>query len=135
MTSKIIRFHFLFNRQFTMPSIDSRNRCHVDQKLLNCNSVKQSNNKKKLTQFCLFFFPHFSLIFYYSIIFCLGNIEPNINDIIQNLPQFVMTPALRDMTYRCRITRDKKGVDRGIYPTYYLHLEQDQKNRVTIYLF
>ncbi|VDD91915.1 unnamed protein product [Enterobius vermicularis] len=41
-----------------------------------------------------------------------------------------MTPALRDMTYRCRITRDKKGVDRGIYPTYYLHLEQDQKNRI-----
>uniref|UniRef100_A0A0N5AFB9 Tub domain-containing protein n=1 Tax=Syphacia muris TaxID=451379 RepID=A0A0N5AFB9_9BILA len=59
-----------------------------------------------------------------------GTIEPNVNDIIQNLPQFVMTPAMRDVIYRCRITRDKKGVDRGIYPTYYLHLEQEQSNRI-----
>lgn len=29
------------------------------------------------------------------------------------------------MTIRCRITRDKRGVDRGIFPSYYLHLEKE----------
>ncbi|KAF7232536.1 hypothetical protein EG68_06086 [Paragonimus skrjabini miyazakii] len=31
------------------------------------------------------------------------------------------------MTIRCRITRDKHGMDRGIYPTYYLHMEREDR--------
>lgn len=31
---------------------------------------------------------------------------------------------------KCRITRDKRGVDRGIYPTYYLHLEKEDDKKV-----
>ena len=31
---------------------------------------------------------------------------------------------------KCRITRDKKGLDRGIYPTYYLHLEREDHKKV-----
>ncbi|KAH8864168.1 Tubby protein like [Schistosoma japonicum] len=31
----------------------------------------------------------------------------------------------KGMTVRCRITRDKRGVDRGIFPSYYLHLEKE----------
>lgn len=56
--------------------------------------------------------------------------NPDMNEIMTNLEIFVTTPARRNVTYKCRITRDKKGVDRGIYPTYYLHLEKDEEKRV-----
>ncbi|KAK4475919.1 hypothetical protein MN116_001162 [Schistosoma mekongi] len=42
-----------------------------------------------------------------------------------NLEEFVMKPAPQGMTVRCRITRDKRGVDHGIFPSYYLHLEKE----------
>ncbi|CAI2734213.1 unnamed protein product [Schistosoma spindalis] len=42
-----------------------------------------------------------------------------------NLEEFIMKPAPQGVTIRCRITRDKRGVDRGIFPSYYLHLEKD----------
>ena len=32
---------------------------------------------------------------------------------------------------KCRITRDKKGIDRGVYPTYYLHLEREDGKKVS----
>jgi hypothetical protein len=35
---------------------------------------------------------------------------------------------------KCRITRDKKGIDRGVYPTYYLHLEREDGKKVSIIL-
>ena len=31
---------------------------------------------------------------------------------------------------KCRITRDKKGMDRGMYPTYFLHMEKDDGKKV-----
>uniref|UniRef100_A0A8C4QEH3 TUB bipartite transcription factor n=1 Tax=Eptatretus burgeri TaxID=7764 RepID=A0A8C4QEH3_EPTBU len=40
---------------------------------------------------------------------------------------FVLKPADQTSTVKCRITRDKKGVDRGMFPTYFLHLEKDGK--------
>ncbi|ESO93319.1 hypothetical protein LOTGIDRAFT_206517 [Lottia gigantea] len=43
----------------------------------------------------------------------------------ENLEEFVLKPAPQGVTMKCRITRDKKGVDRGIFPTYFLHLERD----------
>lgn len=46
-------------------------------------------------------------------------------DATENLDEFVMKPAPQGVTIKCRITRDKKGVDRGIYPTYFLHMERD----------
>ncbi|CAH8660709.1 unnamed protein product [Schistosoma rodhaini] len=42
-----------------------------------------------------------------------------------NLEEFIMKPAPQGVTIRCRITRDKRGVDRGIFPSYYLHLEKE----------
>ncbi|VDN52723.1 unnamed protein product [Dracunculus medinensis] len=59
-----------------------------------------------------------------------GTEHPDVNEIITNLEQFVKMPARRNITFKCRITRDKKGVDKGIYPTYYLHLEKDEDKRV-----
>ncbi|XP_075183363.1 tubby protein homolog [Anomaloglossus baeobatrachus] len=49
---------------------------------------------------------------------------------IDDLKGFALRPAPRNMTFQCRITRDKKGVDRGLYPTYYLHLERDEGKRL-----
>lgn len=46
-------------------------------------------------------------------------------DVTENLDDFVLKPAPQGVTIKCRITRDKKGVDRGIYPTYYLHMERE----------
>ena len=43
---------------------------------------------------------------------------------------FVYSPALRGVTVKCRITRDKKGMDRGLFPTYYMHLEKDENRKV-----
>ncbi|XP_028845686.1 tubby protein homolog isoform X2 [Denticeps clupeoides] len=49
---------------------------------------------------------------------------------LEDLEQFAVRPAPRDMTIQCRITRDRRGVERGIYPTYYLHLEKEDGKRV-----
>ena len=40
-------------------------------------------------------------------------------------------PAPQGVTIKCRISRDKKGVDRGMYPTYFLHMERDDGKRVS----
>ncbi|XP_064629659.1 tubby-related protein 3-like isoform X7 [Lineus longissimus] len=54
-----------------------------------------------------------------------GMVDPT-----ESLEEFVMKPAPQGVTMKCRITRDKKGVDRGMFPTYYLHLERDDGKRV-----
>ncbi|XP_038604690.1 tubby-related protein 1 [Tachyglossus aculeatus] len=41
--------------------------------------------------------------------------------------EFVLRPAPQGGTVRCRVTRDKKGMDRGLYPSYYLHLDNERK--------
>ncbi|XP_069124069.1 tubby-related protein 3-like isoform X1 [Argopecten irradians] len=51
-------------------------------------------------------------------------------DITENLDSFVFKPAPQGQTVKCRITRDKKGVDRGIYPTYYLHVEREDGKKI-----
>ncbi|XP_058875404.1 tubby protein homolog [Acipenser ruthenus] len=48
----------------------------------------------------------------------------------QDLEEFALRPAPKETTVRCRLTRDKKGVEKGIYPTYYLHLEREDGKRV-----
>ncbi|XP_065668143.1 tubby-related protein 3 isoform X3 [Hydra vulgaris] len=49
---------------------------------------------------------------------------------IGNLDMFVLAPAPQGQTMKCRITRDKKGVDRQIFPTYFLHLEKDDGKKI-----
>ncbi|XP_037699355.1 tubby-related protein 1 isoform X5 [Choloepus didactylus] len=41
--------------------------------------------------------------------------------------EFVLQPAPLGRTVRCRLTRDKKGMDRGLYPSYFLHLDTEKK--------
>ncbi|KAJ8777913.1 hypothetical protein J1605_014018 [Eschrichtius robustus] len=47
----------------------------------------------------------------------------------ENLEGFAYSPAPRGVTAKCRITRDKKGMDRGLFPTYYMHLEKDENRK------
>ncbi|XP_053121734.1 tubby-related protein 3-like isoform X2 [Hemicordylus capensis] len=42
---------------------------------------------------------------------------------VDDIEAFVLTPAPQGNTIQCRITRDRKGMDKGIFPLYYLHLE------------
>ncbi|XP_062838094.1 tubby-related protein 3 isoform X1 [Anolis carolinensis] len=49
---------------------------------------------------------------------------------IENLEEFVLRPAPCGVTVKCRITRDKKGMDRGLFPTYYMHLEREDDRKV-----
>ncbi|KFW11967.1 Tubby-related protein 3, partial [Eurypyga helias] len=52
---------------------------------------------------------------------------------VENLEDFALHPAPRGVTVKCRITRDKKGMDGGLFPTYYMHLERED-NRKTFLL-
>ncbi|ESO10995.1 hypothetical protein HELRODRAFT_71833, partial [Helobdella robusta] len=47
-----------------------------------------------------------------------------------NLQEFVLEPAPAGTTIKCRISRDKRGIDKGFYPTYYLHLEKEDGRKI-----
>lgn len=49
---------------------------------------------------------------------------------VENLEDFAYSPAPRGVTVKCRVTRDKKGMDRGLFPTYYMHLEREENRKV-----
>lgn len=51
-------------------------------------------------------------------------------DISGQIEQWVLQPAAQGCLYKCRITRDRKGMDRGLFPLYYLHLERDYGKKV-----
>ncbi|XP_036230696.2 protein king tubby [Bactrocera oleae] len=55
--------------------------------------------------------------------------EPE-GDLVGNIEQFVMQPASQGVLFKCRITRDRKGMDRGLFPIYYLHLERDYGKKI-----
>ncbi|XP_053966909.1 protein king tubby [Anastrepha ludens] len=55
--------------------------------------------------------------------------EPE-GDLIGNIDQFVIQPAAQGVLFKCRITRDRKGMDRGLFPIYYLHLERDYGKKI-----
>ncbi|KAJ8264595.1 hypothetical protein GJAV_G00151100, partial [Gymnothorax javanicus] len=48
----------------------------------------------------------------------------------EDLQQFSLNPAPRDSTIQCRITRDRRGMEKGMYPTYYLHMEKEDGKKV-----
>ncbi|XP_072311259.1 tubby-related protein 3 isoform X2 [Eucyclogobius newberryi] len=49
---------------------------------------------------------------------------------VANLEEFVLRPAPRGSTVKCRISRDKKGMDRGLYPTYFMHMEREDGKKI-----
>ena len=60
----------------------------------------------------------------------------NVNDYYEligtNLKEFAFKPAPQGTNVKCRVSRDNRGVDRGIYPTYYMHLEKEDGKKVII---
>uniref|UniRef100_A0A8C3W0X4 Tubby-like protein n=1 Tax=Catagonus wagneri TaxID=51154 RepID=A0A8C3W0X4_9CETA len=56
--------------------------------------------------------------------------EPAVDVEVQDLEEFALRPAPQGVTVKGRITRDKKGVDRGMYPTYFLHLDREDGKKV-----
>ena len=45
--------------------------------------------------------------------------------VLEDLDKFVYTPAPYNLgDIQCRITRDKRGVEKGFYPTYYMYIER-----------
>ena len=49
---------------------------------------------------------------------------------MENLDSFVLEPAPQGALVKCRITRDRKGMDRGLFPTYFLHMEKEDGRKV-----
>lgn len=49
---------------------------------------------------------------------------------VENLEDFAYSPAPRGVTVKCKVTRDKKGMDRGLFPTYYMHLEREENRKI-----
>jgi len=45
---------------------------------------------------------------------------------MENLDQFVMETAPQDYLVHCRITRHNRGLDKGLFPTYFLHMEREE---------
>ncbi|XP_031240790.1 tubby protein homolog [Mastomys coucha] len=58
--------------------------------------------------------------------------EPPVDIEVQDLEEFALRPAPQGITIKCRITRDKKGMDRGMYPTYFLHLDREDSKKVRL---
>lgn len=48
----------------------------------------------------------------------------------EDMEAYVLRPALRGRTVQCRISRDKRGVDKGMFPFYYLYLEAADGRKV-----
>eukprot|EP00911_Craspedida_sp_UC1_P001687 UC1_evm2s1280 len=51
---------------------------------------------------------------------------------ISDLEAFVMHPAPQGSVVKCRIIRDRKGVDKGMFPTYFVKLEQPDGDQVRL---
>lgn len=51
-------------------------------------------------------------------------------DVSGQVEQWVLQPAAQGCLYKCRITRDRKGMDRGLFPLYYLHLEREYGKKI-----
>lgn len=51
-------------------------------------------------------------------------------DVSGQIEKWVVQPAVQGTLYKCRITRDRKGMDRGLFPLYYLHLERDYGKKI-----
>jgi hypothetical protein len=47
-----------------------------------------------------------------------------------NLNEIIFKPPAENETIKCRITRDKQGLDKQLSPIYYLHYEKDSIRKV-----
>ena len=73
---------------------------------------------------CILFYPQEALF----------NIHLSDQGIV-NLPDLVFQAPPENLVVKCRITRDKHGLDKHMYPIYYLHLEWEAGARVSGWKF
>lgn len=57
-----------------------------------------------------------------------AELSPN-GDIITNLKDFVLKPAPDGVSIKCRVQREKRGMERSMFPTYYLYLEMENVSK------
>ncbi|RXG69316.1 Tubby protein-like, partial [Armadillidium vulgare] len=50
--------------------------------------------------------------------------------ISSEIEKLVVEPATQGSLVKCRISRDRKGMDRGLFPTYFLHVEREDGKKV-----
>ena len=48
----------------------------------------------------------------------------------EDMEAYVLRPAMRGRIVQCRISRDKRGVDKGMFPFYHLYLEAADGRKV-----
>lgn len=73
---------------------------------------------------------HIFIIHKNEIILTLFSFQSTSPMSVEDLEKFALRPAPRDVTIQCRVTRDRRGMEKGIYPTYYLHMEKEDGKRV-----
>lgn len=56
----------------------------------------------------------------------LGVVLSHEGDAIENLSTFVRRPAPDGVSVRCRVQREKRGMERSMFPTYYLFLDRGE---------
>lgn len=61
-----------------------------------------------------------------------GNLEIEGDLPNDDVAAFVLEPAPPRVLFRCRIARDRRGVDRGLFPTYFLQLERPRGRRALL---
>lgn len=66
-----------------------------------------------------------------SILFLFQERPPSPEIEFDNLEKFVLQPAPQGVTVKCRVTRDQRGMDKSLYPLYYLHLDNEKKVFIT----
>jgi len=53
---------------------------------------------------------------------------------LENLSEFVLEPGPEDCLVRCRVTRNNKGIDKGLFPTYFLHICSETSGHKKMFL-
>ncbi|KAF7278168.1 tub domain-containing protein ktub [Rhynchophorus ferrugineus] len=61
-----------------------------------------------------------------------GNLEVEGDLPNDDIASFVLEPAPPRVLFRCRIARDRRGVDRGLFPTYFLQLERPRGRKALL---
>ncbi|XP_049643517.1 tubby-related protein 2-like [Suncus etruscus] len=51
------------------------------------------------------------------------------SQLIKDMEAYVLQPAIKGQTVKCHISRDTRGVDKGMFPIYYLFLEESDTRR------
>ncbi|XP_053368069.1 tubby protein homolog isoform X2 [Clarias gariepinus] len=104
-----------------------------DERELKENKKENPKTQKKLAKTMKNDYDHASLNSNYrrfSSESDLSDMEKSSPVSLEDLEQFALCPAPRDVSFQCRITRDRRGMERGIYPTYYLHMEKEDGKKV-----